>query len=84
MTKAEIYKKVLREYEKEKFVSDELYKKKVDEIYTLIPDIKKVDEEIMRVNIEFARNSLKSGGKKDISELKEKNKELLRDRKSVV
>ncbi len=78
MTKAEIYKKVLREYEKEKFVSDELYKKKVDEIYTLIPDIKKVDEEIMRVNIEFARNSLKSGGKKDISELKEKNKELLR------
>ncbi len=78
MTKAEIYKKVLREYEKEKFISDELYKKKIVEIYSLIPDIKKIDDEIIRVNIEFARASLKKGAKKDISELREKNRELLK------
>jgi len=83
MTKAEIYKKVLREYEKEKFISDELYKKKLIEIYSLIPEIKNVDDEIMKINIGFAKAALKKGGKNDISELKEKNRALLKKKEEL-
>ena len=75
MTKAEIYKKVLREYEKEKRVSDEIYQKRISDIYLLIPDIKNIDTEIMKINMEFAKASLKKlKVKYSISELKEKNK----------
>lgn len=85
MTKAEIYKKVLREYEKEKAVSDELYQKRMSEVYSLIPDIKNIDTEIMKLNIEFARASLKKSKERySISELKEKNKELLNKKKEIL
>ena len=85
MTKAEIYKKVLREYEKEKRVSDEIYQKRISDIYLLIPDIKNIDTEIMKINMEFAKASLKKlKVKYSISELKEKNKELLKKREDML
>lgn len=84
MTKAEIYKKIIREYEKEKLISDELYRKKIEEIHSLIPEIKKIDDEVMSVNIKFARDALKKDSKKDIAVLKEKNKELIRKRKELL
>ncbi len=85
MTRAEIYKKVLREYEKEKDNSDRLFKKRIDEIYSLIPDIKKIDDEIVKINIAFSRAALSKLNKKEsIERLHIKNRELVRKKNELL
>lgn len=66
MTKSEIYRKLLLEYQKEKDAADKLYRQRIDEIYQLIPDIKKIDDEIMRLNMSFAKNVLQKNKVKKI------------------
>ncbi len=76
MTKAEIYKKVLREYSREKDNSDRLFQKRIYDIYSIIPDIKNIDDEIMKTNIAFAKAALRTKKKGDIEQIKQKNREL--------
>lgn len=85
MTKSEIYRKVMREYEREKSVSDRLYQKRLSEIYSLIPEVKEIDTEIMKQNVEFAKTALKRTEEKiDISQLKQKNRELIEKKEKLL
>ncbi len=85
MTKAEIYKKVLREYEKEKDFAEILYQKRVREVYELIPEVKSIDDEIMKLNVDFAKSALKNCGKnRNIGELKEKNNSLILKKENLL
>jgi len=84
MTKSEIYKKVLREYEKEKDNSDKLFQKRIHEIYSIIPDIKNIDDEIMKTNIAFAKANLRAKKKGDIQQIKQKNRELLEKKNKLL
>ncbi len=84
MIKNDILKKILRQYDEEKLISDKKYQQRISEIYQLIPEIKDVDDEIMKVNINFARAVLKKiNDTQSLSELKEKNKILEDKRKKL-
>lgn len=86
MNKAEIYKKVLREYDAEKTISDKKYKQKVSELYEKIPELKEIDDQIMKVNIAFARLSLQKKEKAEDARARyeQKNRELLEEREKIL
>jgi len=84
MTKTEIYRKAFRELEKERDGAEKLSKKRISEIYELIPEVRNIDEQIMRLNVDFARAALKKNKDRDIAILKKKNSELLLEKENIL
>lgn len=72
--KSEIYKEILKSYDKDRSIAEERLKNNKKAIYTAVPRIKEIDDEITKSSINMARLVIDSP----------ENKDLILDRKSVV
>lgn len=81
--KNEQYNRILREYDRKQLENRRILQEKQDAIYTLIPAIKELDDEIARNAVKATRLTL-AGDEHALEELKQVNQELSEDKKALL
>lgn len=86
MAYSNIYKQVMREYEKDRTSAQYLYEKRLAEIYEKIPLIKEIDNKISKAGIDLTKAILnKNSNKKEIvSELQSIHKMLIEEKNTIL
>lgn len=80
-----LYKKILKDYDKKRQLSQRKLWNKLSQVYEIIPEIKKIDEELNSTGFKLAKLSLSKDSdlKRLIEEIKEKNK-FLKEKKGFL
>lgn len=78
------YKHLLREYDRKRSKAHQIKVKRTDEIYTKIPQIKKIDEHLNQTGIQLVRHMLKSPTKDSLEDFRQNTDELNRTKKMLL
>lgn len=70
------YNAILREYDRRKLTNKRIMKQRQQQVYSQIPALKQIDEELITQSMEAARLAIK-GDSSAIEELRQKTKELM-------
>lgn len=88
MSRALIYKEILRDYEKDRDASKRILEKRKEEVYSKIPRIKEIDKELSMTGVSITKNILSSSDSSDkkllIDNLKKKNNILLDEKRKLM
>lgn len=86
MKNSGIFKSVMRQYEADRLIADDLFKMRRDEVYFSIPRVKEIDEEFMLLGINISKQILSGNDDNDslLSELHEKNDSLINEKYSLM
>ncbi len=86
MKSASIFKEIMREYEKDRLLADNLFKNRRDEVYFAIPEIKHIDNELTSSALKITKLMLLGQTDKQalISELEAQNAELLKKKEELL
>ncbi len=81
-----IYKQVMLMYENDKNTAKKIKKKRTEEIYNKIPEIKELDDEISSLSIKVSRLIMQKVDNKDkiLEDLKEENKTLKQEKRRLL
>ena len=81
--KNEHYNRILREYDRKQLENRRILQEKQDAIYTAIPAMQELDNEIARNAVKATKLTL-LGDEHALEELKNVNRELSEDKKSII
>lgn len=86
MSRTDIHKTVLREYEKDRAEAKRLYDERLEEVYACIPRIREIDELLTKTGIAAVKAVLnRTGGRSElVSELKAKNQMLIDEKTALL